>query len=619
MPRLLPAAALACVLVAVLPVLRVGFLADDHALGARLAEVAREEPGILQRGLRGLTRPWSPALDAYRPLTVLSVDLDHALLGTDGCRHHLTNMLLWLGCAAAFAALAVRVTGRREPQARALALLLFGLWPAAVEGLGWLVARDDLLVTLFGLLAIWALLRWPGRPWLSALAVGPALLAKETALVLLLLVPLADLLLVRGGRPSRARGWRPLPVRHLPLLLVGVAYLGARGMVFGHPLGRYLGSGPEAVLASPAWLAGALQNGLRAVEMLVLPVNRSFNMPWVSGLCTGLAAGWILLLLGAARRLHRQDLPVVVLGLAWTLLALLPPLPFVPVGRDLQGSRTLALPAAGLLLPVALLLHRGLAPGRRLAPAGAVLLLAAAGAAMRLDLVAFQRASQQAETVREDLEAVPDGHSVVLLNVEGGNGPRAFKWQLDRCHGAPVLGLRVGLDPSQRPPFRPAPGVAVTSLAWDALKDLPEALAPERAPRTLLARMVRDPRGGRVRVVLVHAGPVGPVPRRLEPGPAGRLVRSNAAFRVELAPTGPHPKVLRLEVRDPFGGVAVARLGAEGAWRAGGLRVPGSAFEPPLSPALLAKVPVPLGIWWVEGYAEERLVLRSPPRCFRLD
>jgi hypothetical protein len=204
--------AAACV--AYLPALWTGFTADDFFILARLKQ------------LGGLDHPlgYFGALEFfeyYRPLTFLSHALDWQIWRTDPAGFHLTNVLLH-----AVNAVLVFVLGRRLDGSVTglVAGLLFALHPASHEAVYWISARFDLLATCLTL-AAFVLVCGPPRGYLFGLFVfGLALLAKESALALPVMVVAWDVIL-------RRLDWRQAVRRVVPLLLVAAAYAVLRSQV----------------------------------------------------------------------------------------------------------------------------------------------------------------------------------------------------------------------------------------------------------------------------------------------------------------------------------------------------------------------------------------------------
>src|SRR5262245_31478138 len=86
------------------PAMRIGFLADDFYMVRRVAEQAEETPELAERFWAGATRQWSARFHAFRPLTTVSLQVDHVLHGVDARGYRLTNLCLWLVAAGLFTA-----------------------------------------------------------------------------------------------------------------------------------------------------------------------------------------------------------------------------------------------------------------------------------------------------------------------------------------------------------------------------------------------------------------------------------------------------------------------------------------------------------------------------------
>jgi tetratricopeptide (TPR) repeat protein len=214
------------------PALEGAFIWDDHPLIEHNRHVAgRDVARALER------RFWDVALvedvgSYYRPLVTLSYILDRHLHGLDPRGFHLTNLLLHLGACLAGFVLLSRLLGALLPAA--MGTLLFAVHPSRAEAVAWISGRCDLLMGLFAILALlsfWRALELEGRRRAIALLLGwtaatAAVLSKEAAAVLALLVPTLELLTNPRVDP---RGWRRRAlVIHLPLLLAASAYLALR-------------------------------------------------------------------------------------------------------------------------------------------------------------------------------------------------------------------------------------------------------------------------------------------------------------------------------------------------------------------------------------------------------
>jgi hypothetical protein len=94
----------------------------------------------------------------WHPLTWLSHMVDCQLFGLKPAGHHLMSLLLHtLNTLLLFAVLR-RMTGRRG--ASAMVAALFALHPLQVDSVAWISERKNLLSTCFGLLCLWAYVRY---------------------------------------------------------------------------------------------------------------------------------------------------------------------------------------------------------------------------------------------------------------------------------------------------------------------------------------------------------------------------------------------------------------------------------------------------------------------------
>ena len=206
----------------------------------------------------------------YRPVANLSYAVDYWVWGLNPFGYHLTNVFLH-GFAAALVVVTVR-SMTVSSRTGLLTGILFAIHPLSVDTVPAITRRQDILLTVFGLLTLWLFvesLRQEDSRWLrlgAAVAYVLALLSKETAIVLGPLVFLWALLQGPSLRQPRVY-WRA--VRDvLPLAGVAVVYLLVRVTVLGG-IGGYSRSPPLSkmllipveyvlALAYPAHAIGAL-------------------------------------------------------------------------------------------------------------------------------------------------------------------------------------------------------------------------------------------------------------------------------------------------------------------------------------------------------------------------
>jgi protein O-mannosyl-transferase len=232
-PWLLLCVVVIVTIVSYLPVLGAPFVWDDHHLIEDSPLTEELHPlrdyfghGFWQTDELGRGRAF------YRPLTILSLAIDHELYGDGAGGYHLSNLVAHVvSTALLFRLLCVR--GASGPAA-ALGAALWSLYPRLTEAVAWISGRTDVLATCFVLAALIVQAR-PGvaRRIACGFLLFLGLLCKEVALagvgavLVLELVPAGALL---------ARAWRVVPA----LLALG-----------GYALLRALASGVTATTAVP--------------------------------------------------------------------------------------------------------------------------------------------------------------------------------------------------------------------------------------------------------------------------------------------------------------------------------------------------------------------------------
>ena len=206
-----------------LPTLWIGFINDDVAVIQR--SLKTEPPHLLS-----LLSPQEVMSDLYyRPLVSLSFMTDYFFWGWDPAGYRVTNLLLHLFMVWLVMWLALALDSG-EGQA-VLAALWFGLLPIHETSLYWIPGRTDILCAVFYLAALIAFISWhrtrrASRLVLSLLAFAAALLSKEMALSLPLLIPVVVWYLCRN-QPKHA--WiRTSLLQVLPFVALALLVLGAR-------------------------------------------------------------------------------------------------------------------------------------------------------------------------------------------------------------------------------------------------------------------------------------------------------------------------------------------------------------------------------------------------------
>ncbi len=272
----------------------------------------------------------------YRPLMLVSLALDRALVGFEPGFYHLHSLAWHLLAVAGAYALTRPALGWRG----ALVVAgLFGLHPVQSEAVIWVAGRNDPMAAALGLWALHAV-AWvpPGRRQQATALVLTALagFAKESVVLL------PAMLLAVDAVAARRPDWR----RHLPVLAGIGLVIGARALA---------GVGGATWPPDIGWRLLLA----RTPELLAL-VGRLLVLP--TGLTAGHALEWLdrmppgqrllglggLVLWGLAVWVGwRRSGRVALLGPAWTLLSLAP-LVLPLADKGLFGERYLYLSLLGV-------------------------------------------------------------------------------------------------------------------------------------------------------------------------------------------------------------------------------------------------------------------------------
>ena len=333
----------------------------------RLADVFLPPPGIPQ---------WT--YDYYRPLVVLSYVVDQALFGRGAATGpHAMNVLYHL-LATGFSWLLARRLLRGVPSGdwgAIFAATVFAVHPLHTESVSWVTGRSDVLAALFLLPGLLAILRWrdTGRPAALAGAVAlflAALLAKEVAIVALVLVPMVLLAAAAERTAPPARPPLPTWLAALGAVVIAAAAYGllrqAAHTTAGGGLDVAGGEAAIRTLRALGWYLGKL----------AWPWPQSNFVPWEAAPGVAAAAAMVAVALAAALALalqwRRPGAVAALVGLAWIGATLAPALAVALTGVAAAplAERYLYLPVFGLALALGVALARAHAAGHARAAVG---------------------------------------------------------------------------------------------------------------------------------------------------------------------------------------------------------------------------------------------------------
>jgi tetratricopeptide (TPR) repeat protein len=343
--------------------LRWSFISDDfilldHVLHRTAAQVLFD-PRVDQSYFRPLGR------EAY--FLTLS-----RLAGPHPFAFHLANFALLLSCAALVMALGARLFG---PRAGLLAAACYALLHTHRVLIGWVSCAQDLIATLFGVLAV--LLHLRGRRVLGAFAFGAAMLAKESVALLPLALFVTEFARTSRGERADARIKRAV-VAIAPYAVVGAAWL---ALVMSVRAWKHTWAPGDTMLVAdvsfhPANLIEALRTALLAPialdppwRDLTLTASRT-ALPWIA-MAIAAALGFLATRFPAGHRDARRGRTATasplnpwLLATLWLVLGAIPPalaghhissyyLSFAAVGAALIAGG--ALSRAQAIVPVLLL------------------------------------------------------------------------------------------------------------------------------------------------------------------------------------------------------------------------------------------------------------------------
>ena len=282
----------------------------------------------------------------YRPLAFLSFALDYQLFGPTLWGYHLQSIGLHVLNSILAGMLAIRLglgvwTGR-------VAALLFGVSACHFEAVLWPAARFDLLATAFGAISLLLFMKhWETigeRSWwfggLGLLSYGIAVLNKETAYSIVLIVPLLIAFLKLGG-DQRRRAASIIPA----LLGCTVALVAVRFAVLGG-IGGYAGN-----VVSFKSFYSMVVNSLALSVFGINTTLESSLAKWIVVLYAGLIILWAM----AYRKLRSSAIPTLA------LLAIVSAVPAISVigwiNPSLQHTRNLYWPSIWMAMFLALVLE----------------------------------------------------------------------------------------------------------------------------------------------------------------------------------------------------------------------------------------------------------------------
>jgi protein O-mannosyl-transferase len=300
----------------------------------------------------------------WKPLSYLSLMLDHEIYGMDPGGFHMTNLLFHIANS-----LLLFIVLRRTTQAMwqsAFVAALFALHPLRVESVAWVTERKDVLSTFFWFITILAYIYYLKRPKfkrylgiLIALALGllakPMLVTLPFVLLLFDYWPLGRLQLsAKSNLPDSSlifiRNlsrliWEKLPMFILVAVFILILLSFRAGQQFDQP----------APFSSFGYkTSNALISSVKYIEKMVWPRNLAIPYPYkaISWQETALSALIVFCISFAAAKAVRSR-PYFIIGWLWYLGTLVPASGVVYFCSFPMADRFTYVPQVGLFIIIA--------------------------------------------------------------------------------------------------------------------------------------------------------------------------------------------------------------------------------------------------------------------------
>jgi len=380
------------------PAIAAGRLADDFVL----LRTVRQVKGVFWPFTHNDLGQPAGAGAFYRPVWVLWNTAVYDLSHSPAFAHVLNLALFAMICSEVFL-LVWRVAGSR---AALIAGALFAVFPSHGESVAWISGNTDLLAAALGLAAI--LLALSARPsiWREsgvASLTALAMLTKEIAVILPLLLAILLWAPPAGAAPRPRGHWRPVIVMLVTVALVLIP----RTLVVGG-VGGY-GAQPLTPKRAAGALVSFIAGGLSApqLQLLTHPILILVPVSLLTLLAWSTYRAW--------RAGDRITARLAVAGSAWFLAALLPVLNQPLNLNTRNGDRLLLLPSVGLALAAGSLIGRT----RRFGVAAtgtAVVALCAVSCV--LNAIDWRTAGTESRRLLADIDRLaPPGAHLVALSV----------------------------------------------------------------------------------------------------------------------------------------------------------------------------------------------------------
>jgi tetratricopeptide (TPR) repeat protein len=285
----------------------------------------------------------------WQPLTWLSLMLDYKMYGTNAGGYHVTNVLIHLVNTL----LLFLIFGRMKS---GFVAALFAVHPLHVESVAWVMARKDVLSTMFWLLTMGAYAYYADNPsirrygWVF-IAFGLGLMSKPMLVTLPFVLLLLDYWPLRRFQGGAFIAGRRLILEKIPLIALSaiVSVLTIHGQGSSGALKSFGDIGlsdrmVNAVVSYGGYVARMLQ-----------PVNLTCFYPYQTSFPLSILLPSVALLVALCLLSLRyiSSAPYLAMGWLWYLITLLPVSGIIQVGDQAMADRYTYIPLIGLFIIIA--------------------------------------------------------------------------------------------------------------------------------------------------------------------------------------------------------------------------------------------------------------------------
>ena len=290
----------------------------------------------------------------WQPLTWLSLMLDSKIYGTNAGGYHLTNMLFHQVNTLLLFLILVRMTGGLWKSGFVAAL--FAVHPLHVESVAWVMARKDVLSTMFWLLTIAAYAHYADNLSLKRyvwvfIAFGLGLMSKPMLVTLPFVLLLLDYWPLRRFQEGAFIPGRRLILEKIPLIALS-AFISA---ITIHAQGSSGALKPFGDIGLSERIANAVVSYGGYVAKMLWPLNLACFYSYPTSFPISVVLLY-LTFLGAASFFsfrYIRTAPYLAMGWLWYLITLLPVIGIIQVGSQAMADRYTYIPLIGLFITIA--------------------------------------------------------------------------------------------------------------------------------------------------------------------------------------------------------------------------------------------------------------------------